>query len=249
MSQKTKYFISFLLVILLATACKPKADMPNPASVYCEEQGGTLEIRTDDESDGQLGYCVFPDGSECEEWAYYRGECQPGESQGMADMPNPASVYCEEQGGTLEIRTDDESDGQLGYCVFPDGSECEEWAYYRGECQPGESQGMADMPNPASVYCEENDGTLEIRADQQGNQVGYCRFNDGSVCEEWAFFRGECEIGGVYPVETMAEDGCKIYRNEALGYSFHFPADALIISSEDPMETVTIQGALVDGEY
>ncbi len=51
----------------------------NPASVYCEEQEGILEIRTNIDG-GQSGYCVFIDDetkekSECEEWAYYRGEC------------------------------------------------------------------------------------------------------------------------------------------------------------------------------
>jgi putative hemolysin len=50
--------------------------MANPASVYCEEQGYTLEMRTGDE--GVYGVCIFPDGSECEEWAFFRGECEPG---------------------------------------------------------------------------------------------------------------------------------------------------------------------------
>lgn len=54
------------------------AELPNPASVYCEEQGYRVEIRTDDQG-GQYGVCVFPDGSECDEWAYYRGECGPEE--------------------------------------------------------------------------------------------------------------------------------------------------------------------------
>jgi putative hemolysin len=48
----------------------------NPASVYCVEQGYELEIRT--EAEGQVGYCIFDDGTECEEWAFYRGECAPG---------------------------------------------------------------------------------------------------------------------------------------------------------------------------
>lgn len=48
----------------------------NPASVYCEEQGGTVDIRTD-ESGSQIGYCLFSDGSEVEEWAFYRGEAEP----------------------------------------------------------------------------------------------------------------------------------------------------------------------------
>ncbi len=49
--------------------------LPNPASVYCEEQGGSVEIRTDD-TGGQYGVCIFQDGSECDEWAFFRGECK-----------------------------------------------------------------------------------------------------------------------------------------------------------------------------
>jgi len=48
----------------------------NPASRNCEKQGGTLEIK--DMPQGQIGMCIFPEG-ECEEWAYFRGECDPGE--------------------------------------------------------------------------------------------------------------------------------------------------------------------------
>lgn len=62
--------------------------LPNPASVYCQEQGGRLEIRTD-ASSGQSGVCVFSDGSECDEWAYFRGECSPAypdESQADASI-------------------------------------------------------------------------------------------------------------------------------------------------------------------
>lgn len=44
----------------------------NPASVFCVEQGGTLEIV--DEEGGQVGYCNLPDGRRIEEWEYYRSE-------------------------------------------------------------------------------------------------------------------------------------------------------------------------------
>ncbi len=54
------------------------AELPNPASAYCEEQGYQLEIRTDAEGN-QYGVCIFPDGSECDEWAFFRGECGPAE--------------------------------------------------------------------------------------------------------------------------------------------------------------------------
>jgi putative hemolysin len=117
--------------------------MPNPASVYCEENGGTVAMRQDD-AGGQYGVCVFPDQSECDEWAYYRGDCQTGDSLrspsptpgDTASVANPASRYCEENGGTVDFRQDG-SGGVKGVCVFPDDTECEEWAYYRDECKPG----------------------------------------------------------------------------------------------------------------
>ena len=136
-----------LIVILMLTtlaviaACAPppppvaEPNLPNPASVHCADQGGKLEIR--DEAGGQVGYCLFDDGSECEEWAFFKGECAPGGGEGRVGMPNPASVHCADQGGKLEIR--DEAGGQVGYCLFDDGSECEEWAFMRGECAPGGS--------------------------------------------------------------------------------------------------------------
>lgn len=80
---------TFLAIFIVLTSCAspqtppPPApvptdisqpDMPNPASAYCADQGFKSEIRT--AADGsQSGYCIFPDGSECDEWAYFRGEC------------------------------------------------------------------------------------------------------------------------------------------------------------------------------
>jgi putative hemolysin len=55
------------------TTFESPLDMANPASVSCVDQGYKLEIR--DEAGGQVGYCVFPNGAECEEWAFFRGEC------------------------------------------------------------------------------------------------------------------------------------------------------------------------------
>ena len=84
-----KRIVIFTLIILAMAACtthqaqvppepnstdSPPAGIPNPASVYCEQQGNTLDIQT--AKDGsQSGVCIFPDGSTCEEWAYFRGEC------------------------------------------------------------------------------------------------------------------------------------------------------------------------------
>lgn len=48
----------------------PKIGMANPASQYCVEQGGKLEIRN--ENNGQAGYCHLPNGQVVEEWALFR---------------------------------------------------------------------------------------------------------------------------------------------------------------------------------
>jgi len=79
MYGKLKLIPFVVVALLLLAACKPESNMPNPASEYCEENDGALEIRTDD-TGSQVGYCVFEDGIEYEEWAFYRGECQPSEN-------------------------------------------------------------------------------------------------------------------------------------------------------------------------
>jgi putative hemolysin len=87
--EKMKKIITFTLILMALTACTNfqitvsqtagtdvPINMPNPASLYCEENGNTLEIQT--AADGsQSGVCIFPDGSSCDEWAYFRGECGP----------------------------------------------------------------------------------------------------------------------------------------------------------------------------
>jgi putative hemolysin len=47
--------------------------LANPASAHCEKQGGTVEMRQD--RFGTYGVCILQNGTECDEWSYYRGEC------------------------------------------------------------------------------------------------------------------------------------------------------------------------------
>ena len=54
-----------------------KTAIANPASVYCVESGYKLVIRAS--ADGsEYGVCIFLDGNECEEWAFFRSECGAG---------------------------------------------------------------------------------------------------------------------------------------------------------------------------
>lgn len=59
----------------LITGCTaPSQDtnvgMPNPASAYCVERGGTVTIVN--RPKGQVGFCTLPDGTQIEEWELYR---------------------------------------------------------------------------------------------------------------------------------------------------------------------------------
>ncbi len=82
--------VMFVLLIVVSAAAlaacaskpttpTPAAGLPNPASVYCEQNSGKVGL-IQDASGGVAGRCVFPDGSVCDEWAYFRGTCQPGDS-------------------------------------------------------------------------------------------------------------------------------------------------------------------------
>ncbi len=164
----------------------------------------------------------------------------PGDagSTGTPSLPNPASVYCEQQGYKSEIRT--ATDGsQSGVCIFPGGSECDEWAYYRKECSPA-SQGSF-LPNPASVFCEKQGYQTEIRTATDGSQSGVCVFPDGSECDEWAYYRGECQPSGASSGADVQE--WNLYTNDQLGYSFQYPADAQIITNDDPLKSIYISGS------
>ena len=98
--------VILVLILLLASSCTPQSvvmptsvtltpvvGLANPASVFCQKQGFHLELRTD-ATGSQTGICHFPDGSQCDEWAYYRGECGPaGQADaGTTPAPSPTRV-------------------------------------------------------------------------------------------------------------------------------------------------------------
>lgn len=58
----------------------------------------------------------------------------PPTTDGGTQVANPASQYCVDQGGTLEIV--DEAAGQVGYCNLPDGTRIEEWEFFNASQSP-----------------------------------------------------------------------------------------------------------------
>lgn len=114
--------------------------IPNPASKYCIDQGGKIEIYTSEA--GQVGYCDLAGGL-IEEWTLFSFMSNLGGKSTAIEVflthpagapspggGNPASIYCESIGGKSTGFTT--ADGAAGVCVFSDRSQIEEWTLYRG---------------------------------------------------------------------------------------------------------------------
>jgi putative hemolysin len=108
----------WLVLAVALVACGDDPEIANPASEFCVEQGGTVEIVTD-AAGNQSGLCLLPDGTQADEWEYYR---RYHEDEG-AGLANPAAVFCEEAGGVVS--------GDEPMCELPDGSTVDAWDYFR----------------------------------------------------------------------------------------------------------------------
>jgi putative hemolysin len=90
-----------LLLALCVVIAGSAGAVPNPSAVYCIKCGYQYQIRTDS-TGGQYGVCVFPDGSECEAWTYYR-KCNWPQNCSDCNCPWPCP--------TRIIYVDDDAEG------------------------------------------------------------------------------------------------------------------------------------------
>jgi putative hemolysin len=168
----------------------------------------------------------------------------PRPTEPDTELANPASVYCEEQGYTLEMRTDE--NGAYGVCIFPDGNECEEWAYFRGECGPGTGKVQpTEAPvAPTQAVTQPTDSTME-EADVHLARV---RFEGVSFSYDDALTADV--VGEVVPAEGEdAPDWARTpehvrfsFEEYALPDTFHEPC-ILIFAAEDLTGNEAFQAA------
>ena len=117
-----RYFYLFMFIFFAAGLVNAEEQMPNPSAVYAGKLGYKYEVSK--EGDGAV---IFPDGTKCEGWDFFRAKAGQKWS------------YCQQHGGKIENRVEDMGTWRAEYavCVFLDGSECSETDYIDGKSGPG----------------------------------------------------------------------------------------------------------------
>jgi len=122
-------------------------------------------------------------------------------------LGNNAAISCTSIGGRSEIRRIDGED--VGYCVFSDGSECEEWAHYRGECTRGQKvrgcEGYYD-----TLACNEGDNPVCGKVEMTSGEIRWITFNN--ACTACISSTGDqtvlgYKMGNCSQYETETEGG------------------------------------------
>ena len=107
----------------------PVLGMPDPASVYCLELGYELRIV---DMGGGVAICVFPDGSECEEWSFFEGRCgQSWAQEPSSPQSQEATLHNCPQPGKWAILVWSGQDGtDTGDALATCGEGAVDFAYY-----------------------------------------------------------------------------------------------------------------------
>jgi putative hemolysin len=147
----------------------------------------------------------------------------------QVNMPNPASVYCVENGNKLEIQT--ASDGsQNGVCVFPDGSTCDEWAYYRGEC------GLEAQKSPTPVIVVEATSTASSGNTEENASGGYMPPGTSEEIADW---------WGVIKSTAPGAQYDDYFERQDLGQIIYFGIDSMDPAVKSQIEALRNSGKIV----
>ena len=101
-------------------------------------------------------------------------------------------VACESALAYMSFPSSKEADLFVKECIdgkYPEVIE----RYVKDRSATGNTEN-SQIANPASVNCVNKGGKLSI-VDEPEGQIGMCTLPNRIVCEEWAYFRGECPKG------------------------------------------------------
>ncbi len=230
MFAKNEFFVLFVIagIFLMSFAYA----IPNPAPVYCEEMGYTVEGED----------CVFDDGERCAQWAFYNGDCGREYVKDLSctesGEPNlPGHECCS---GLVPIQP--AVLGENGSCGFRTGwsicapcgngicdvdlenkCNCPEDCGEVEECY-GEGESLPVLPGPSEVCCE---GLKLIPPKCDPNGLEACPVGTAGICTAKCG-NGECDtrLESAYncPVDCgeqeCAENGEKVYYRTEFGPTY-----------------------------
>jgi putative hemolysin len=174
------------------------------------------------------------------------GTAQP--KPAAASDVNPATAFCQQHGGVLETRSDTNGRSYTT-CVFADRSECEEWAFYRGECRPGQiprpEPTFTPLPTPPHLptiapaswqeCCPSPDGKWRVRWVSAPTEVA----DDPSGWGSW-YYRGQEVVSADKSVKHIVLD-------EWSNYGLGAPAPAVLGWTPDSRAVYVYEGGRGDG--
>ncbi len=145
-------------------------------------------------------------------------------------IPNPASVYCKEQGNKHEIQM--AVDGsQSGVCIFADGSTCDEWAYYRGEC------GLAPQKSPTPAIVVEATSTASGSNREENASGGYMPPGTSEEIADW---------WGVIKRTAPGAQYDDYFERQDLGQIIYFGIDSMDPAVQAQIEALRDSGKIVN---
>lgn len=224
-TNKNKFLLIYMvLILIILVACQqtpvdevgvptseieentqePVIGMANPAAVYCEGLGYSMEPR--ESAAGMDADCIFPDENRCGQWDFLSGRC------------GQEFTYCRQQGGVML-----EQGTNIGICVFDDGSTCDEYNFFLDECQ------MGDNPPAEVELSEATPEDLDTLESAGLNVIGWMGFivstPDGAQFDDYIVVLPEGEVGefGIEGINQEVNDQIIALRDhEQPGKYAHF---------------------------
>ena len=132
-------------------------------------------------------------------------------------LANPAAVYCRDLG--YDSKVEEGPGGQYGICILPDGSEVDEWQFYKGKTGGKYS------------YCAQKGYELKVISGEGcpfGGECVVCVLKNGVEVEMKKLIKQETEAAALEAAKTI-EPKEKIPSREKINYVPYFVALFLII--------------------
>jgi len=176
-------------------------------NLYVMTADGSKVIRLTSGDENDYGPAWSPDGTQITFRADVEGNSEiyviDTDGSSKVNLTNdPASDWSpawSPDGSLIAFQTNREGNWEI-FVMNADGSNPQNISQDNADDQmpywkPATTQ--AQLANPASAYCIQQGGFLEMEDRAGLGQMGVCYFLDNRQCEEWALLRGDCPVGGL----------------------------------------------------